>query len=139
MSRRATSNEIWILSFGDLVTLLVCMFTALVAGYSHSRAGTGLAQAKAQEWLRITAQDIQPESAKLSDTMDSALKTLLNSGAGPVLLKRCDGAGRYATNVGIALVLTVARQISDSSNASPIVALHGSSCHSDSVLEVVKG
>ncbi len=136
--RRVIGPNVWLLSFGDLVTLLLGFFVAIIAyAMQHPQkasdsngidnTGTALAEVSIREesepsskLLLIPAQGFDPDTGAVTEFGSNLLKSLgeINlSAAQKVLISSCTAHGRRSEELtqftGISRTLAIASQLLD--------------------------
>lgn len=122
-------KELWLVSFGDLVTLMVCFFVALMAG-QHGKA---LAQGGGEHVVELTMNDFNTSGTELSSNGVNQLNQLKVLSQSKLTIHGCDGP---FNSTQLARTLAVARQF-------PVTPVQGSvlfgrgECAQGSVLRVL--
>lgn len=158
--RRVVGSNVWLLSFGDLVTLLLGFFVAIIAyamqhpmpassgaqGQISGPAGTTIAvstmdgaDSTFRRQLSLPAGDFDPQTGALRENGSNLLKSLIDldlSTVRGVVVKSCFEEGSVAEGVarlaGISRSLAIVSQLLDAGlSASAVEVGLPSSCKSD--------
>lgn len=124
-------KDLWLTSFGDLVTLLVCLFVMLTA----MQHGRGLAQGGGEHAIELGVGEFSEDGTELKQNGVNTLKQLRISSSSTLAIQGCDGLFDVTQ---LSRTLAVARQISVIPTRGSI-ALGGSDCASGSVVRVTVG
>ncbi len=124
-------KDLWLTSFGDLVTLLVCLFVMLIA----MQHGRGLAQGGGEHSVELGVEQFSVDGTELSPSGVKKLEVLRISSSSTLAIQGCDGLFDVTQ---LSRTLAVARQFSVIPTRGSI-ALGGGNCAVGSVVKVTIG
>ncbi len=142
VQQSTTSNELWLVTFGDLLTLLLCFFLAIITlnaqkikGLTKSQdeisRGIGLAQPLGREerlWFGFNAGEVTPD--RIKDTLKSNLELhprLKSKAITDVYIEVCnrndEAPVEWRWHEALAESISVKRQVIDALGLKPTVSV----------------
>jgi|GEM_PF-4194991 len=128
---KVVRRELWLISCGDLVTVLVCLFVALLS----AKHGKALAEGGGEHFVELALSDFDTTSSKLLNLGAKRLDDLKIMANTELTIKSCEGSFEA---LQLARTLAVTRQISATSQTGSIT-FSSNECSAGNILKITAG